>query len=133
MDKTMSSGSNQRKIVQGVAWASAASWGGQLLGFGIYAGLARLLSPETFGLVAIAGVYIAFIQLLVAQGFGMAIVQREQVDDSHLDSAFWIAVAFALLLCVLSHVFGPQIGRLFGEPRVAPVIGWLRSRCSFTR
>jgi len=72
----MSSGSNQRKIVQGVAWASAASWGGQLLGFIIYAGLARLLSPEAFGLVAIAGVYIAFIQLLVAQGFGMAIVQR---------------------------------------------------------
>jgi len=121
----MSSGSNQRKIVQGVAWASAASWGGQLLGFIIYAGLARLLSPEAFGLVAIAGVYIAFIQLLVAQGFGMAIVQREEVDDSHLDSAFWIAIASALLLCVLSHVFGQQIGRLFGEPRVAPVIGWL--------
>jgi O-antigen/teichoic acid export membrane protein len=121
----MSSGSNQRKIVQGVAWASAASWGGQLLSFSIYTGLARLLNPEAFGLVAIAGVYITFIQLLVAQGFGMAIVQREQVDDSHLDSAFWIAVAFAFLLCVLSNVFGPQIGRLFGEPRVARVIGWL--------
>jgi O-antigen/teichoic acid export membrane protein len=121
----MSTGSNQRKVVQGVAWASVASWGGQLLGFIIYAGLARLLSPEAFGLVAIAGVYIAFIQLLVAQGFGMAIVQREQIEDSHLDSAFWIAIAFALILCVLSHVFGPQIGRFFGEPRVAPVIGWL--------
>jgi O-antigen/teichoic acid export membrane protein len=121
----MNDSSQRRKVVRGVAWAGAASWGGQLLSFVIYAGLARLLSPEAFGLVAIAGIYIAFIQLLVAQGFGMAIVQRESVDDSHLDSAFWIAIASAFVLCLLSHVFGPQIGRFFGEPEVTPVIGWL--------
>ena len=121
----MNDSSHRRKVVRGVAWAGAASWGGQLLGFVIYAGLARLLSPEAFGLVAIAGIYIAFIQLLVAQGFGMAIVQRESVDDRHLDSAFWIAIASAFVLCLLSHVFGPQIGRFFGEPQVTPVIGWL--------
>jgi len=104
---------------KGLLGRSAASWGCQLLSFAIYAGLARLLSPEAFGLVAIAGVYIAFIQVLVAQGFGMAIIQRTQVDSEHLDSAFWIAMATAFLLCLLSHVFGGQIARLFGEPRIA--------------
>jgi PST family polysaccharide transporter len=114
-----------KKVAQGVAWASAASWGCQLLSFAIYAGLARLLSPEAFGLVAIAGVYIAFIQVLVAQGLGMAIIQRTQLDNEHLDSAFWIAMATAFLFCLLSYLFGGQIARLFGEPRIAAVIEWL--------
>jgi O-antigen/teichoic acid export membrane protein len=114
-----------KKVAQGVAWASAASWGCQLLSFAIYTGLARLLTPEAFGLVAIAGVYIAFIQVLVAQGFGMAIIQRTQLDDEHLDSAFWIAMTTAFLFCLLSYLFGAQIARLFGEPRIAAVIEWL--------
>ena len=116
---------SNKKVTQGVAWASTASWGCQLLSFAIYTGLARLLDPETFGLVAIAGVYIALIQVLVAQGFGMAIIQRPQVDNKHLDSAFWIAMTTAFLFCFLSHLFGGQIARLFGEPRIAAVIGWL--------
>jgi|GEM_PF-258305 PST family polysaccharide transporter len=121
---------SKKKAVQGVAWASASSWGGQLLSFAIYAGLARLLNPDTFGVVAIAGVYIAFIQLLVAQGFGMAIVQRLEVEEQHLNSAFWIAIATAGVLCLFSHLCENQIARFFGEPRVAPVIGWL-SYCLF--
>jgi len=120
----MDSKSN-RKAAQGVAWASAANWGCQLLSFVGYAGLARLLNPDAFGLVAIAGVYITFIQVFVTQGFGMAIIQRNHVEPEHLDSAFWIAMATAFLFCVLSLLLGGQIARLFHEPRVAPVVGWL--------
>ena len=116
---------SSKKVVQGVAWTSAANWGCQILSFGVYTGLARLLNPDAFGLVAIAGIYIAFTQLLVQQGFGTAIVQRSEVEPEHLDSAFWIAVATALVFCSLSLLLGGQIARLFGEPRVAPVIGWL--------
>jgi len=120
----MESGSS-RKVVQGVAWAGAANWGCQVLNFAVYAGLARLLDPATFGLVAIAGVYIAFIQVLVTQGFGMAIIQRKEIEKEHLDSAFWIAMATASLFCLLSLLCGGQIAHFFHEPRVAPVIAWL--------
>jgi PST family polysaccharide transporter len=111
--------------VQGIAWTGAANWGCQLFGFAVYAGLARLLSPSTFGLVAIAGVYVAFIQVLVTQGFGVAIIQRSQIDREHLDSAFWIAVATAALFCGLSLLFAGQIARIFHEPGVSQVIAWL--------
>jgi O-antigen/teichoic acid export membrane protein len=116
---------SNKKVVQGIAWTGAANWGCQLLGFAVYAGLARLLSPSTFGLVAIAGVYVAFIQVLVTQGFGVAIIQRRQIDQEHLDSAFWIAVATAALFCGLSLLFAGQIARIFHEPRVSQVIAWL--------
>ena len=124
-DQPRNDSRSNRKVVRGVAWATAANWGCQILSFGIYTGLARLLNPVAFGLVAIAGVYIALIQLLVTQGFGMAIIQRSEVDREHLDSAFWIAMATAFLFCSLSVLLGGHIARFFGEPSVAPVIGWL--------
>jgi O-antigen/teichoic acid export membrane protein len=116
---------SKEKIVRGVAWASVANWGCQLLSFGVYTGLARLLNPQAFGLVALAGVYIAFIQAFVTQGFGTAIIQRGELKEEHLDSAFWIAMATAGLFCCLSLALASPIAHLFKEPRVAPVIGWL--------
>ena len=108
-----------------MAWQGAARWGSQLLSFGIYTGLARLLSPKIFGLVAIAWVYVAFVQVFVRQGFGDAIIQRRELEPEHLDSAFWIAMATASFLCLLSYLLAGPIAHLFREPAVAPVIGWL--------
>ncbi len=116
---------SEQKVARGVAWAGSAKWGGQLLSFGIYTGLARLLSPQVFGLVAIGGIYIAFMLVFVNQGFGTAIVQRQDLEREHLNSAFWITGAMASCLSLLSILLGGAIARLFHEPRVAPVIGWL--------
>lgn len=116
---------SKREVARSVAWTSAANWGGQALSFGVYTGLARLLDPHIFGLVAIAGVYVAFMQVFVNQGFGTAIVQRKDLEPEHIESAFWINMATALGLCALSVLLAGQIARLFHEPSVAPVIGWL--------
>lgn len=113
------------KAVKGVAWTTAANWGCQFLSFCFFSFLARLLNPRTFGVVALASVYIAFVQIFVTQGFGMAIIQRRDLDEEHLDSAFWIAVATALLFCFLSIMLADQTARFFKEPGVAPVIQWL--------
>src|SRR5579862_1223325 len=96
---------SKREIARGVAWSSVANWGGQLVSFGVYTGLARLLDPHIFGLVAIAGVYVAFVQVFVNQGFGTAIVQRKDLEHEHVDSAFWINMVTALALCALSVLF----------------------------
>jgi O-antigen/teichoic acid export membrane protein len=116
---------SKREVAHSVAWSSAANWGSQLVSFGVYTGLARLLDPRIFGSVAIAGVYVAFMQVFVNQGFGTALVQREDLDPEHVDSAFWINMVMAILLGALSILFEGQIARLFHEPSVAPVIGWL--------
>lgn len=116
---------SKQKVARGVMWASSAQWGAQLLSFAVYTDLARLLTPQIFGLVAIAGVYIAFMQVFVYQGFGTALVQRHPLEREHLDSAFWIATATACLFCILTLLLGSQIVRIFHEPKVVPVIDCL--------
>lgn len=120
----MDQGSKQ-KALRGVAWTGTANWGCQLLSFFVYTGLARLLNPHAFGIVALAGVYIAFIQIFVTQGFGAAIIQRGELEEEHIDSAFWIAMATAGAFCLISILIAGEVAYFFKEPEIAPVIQWL--------
>ena len=70
----------RQKAVKGVVGSAIQSWGRQAIAFIVFALLARLLAPEVFGLVALAGVFLAFTQVFLDQGFADGIVQREQLD-----------------------------------------------------
>lgn len=51
--------------------------------------LARLLTPETFGLIALANIFLGFVKIFLDQGFAKALIQRENLEPEHLDAAFW--------------------------------------------
>ena len=80
---------DQRGAVHGVFWTAIQSIGVRLFSLLVFIVLARLLSPSDFGLLAMAGVFVALGDALVAQGFGTAITQREELEPEHESTAFW--------------------------------------------
>lgn len=84
--------------------------------------LARSLGPEAFGVVAIATVFVDYFDLFVSQGLGFAIVQRSDLQKQHLDSAFWMNMTVAALLCGLVALAAPLLARLAGSSTVATVL-----------
>ena len=120
------------KAARGAAWATGANLGCQLLALLFSFALARILSPRVFGLVALAWIYTAFMQIFVMQGFGIAIIQRKDLEEEHLNSAFWIAMGTALVFCVFSVLLSVPIAHIFKEPKLAPVICWLSLLMIFT-
>jgi PST family polysaccharide transporter len=115
----------RQKAVKGVVWSAIQSWGRQAIAFIVFALLARLLAPEVFGLVALAGVFLAFTQVFLDQGFADAIVQREQLDPEHLDTAFWTNLGIGLLLTLLGIAVAGLVADLFEQPQLTPIIRWL--------
>jgi O-antigen/teichoic acid export membrane protein len=115
----------RQKAVKGVVWSAIQSWGRQAISFIVFALLARLLAPEVFGLVALAGVFLAFTQVFLDQGFADAIVQREHLDPEHLDTAFWTNLGIGLLLTLLGIAVAGLVADLFNQPQLTPIIRWL--------
>ena len=83
----------RRKSVRGLFWSAAQSWGNQLVTLAVFIVLARLLSPANFGLVAMAKVFLSFVWIFLDQGLSMAIIQRRDLEQSHLSTAFWTNLA----------------------------------------
>lgn len=64
--------------------------------------LAAILGPHAYGVIAIAMIYILFIQMLLNQGLLAALIQRKDLRAEHLDTVFWVVVSTSLLLTFAS-------------------------------
>jgi len=78
----------RRQTIAGALWSYVDTGFSTLVNFIFLVWLARLLDSTEFGLVAYAGVFIFVGTILVDAGLGAAIVQRRDLRDSHVDTAY---------------------------------------------
>ena len=90
--------------------------------------LARLLSPDDFGLMAIAVTAIGFMLSLTNFGMIPALIQGEDVSEQHYNAAWTVRVSRALLVSLAVFALAPAIAALFNEPRSADIIRVLAIR-----
>jgi O-antigen/teichoic acid export membrane protein len=84
--------------------------------------LAGVLGPKPYGVVAMATVYIAFLQLLLAQGMLPAIIQRRNLKPEHTDAAFWMVLTLSLVLTLLTIPLSSWWADVNNTPQLGPVV-----------
>ena len=84
--------------------------------------LARLLVPADFGLVAMAMSIVALMQLMGAFGFETAIIQRQDAQRKHYDTAWTFGVIFSCATAVLLLVLAVPAASFYREPRVTLIL-----------
>jgi len=112
----------QPTIRRSLGWAVVLSWGQRAITTVFVVVLAALLGPEAYGIVAMALVFLAVIELFLEAGFLTTIVQREQLDKEHLDSAFWLNFFWSLLLAGVSFALAGWWADVNNVPELADVI-----------
>lgn len=113
------------RSIKAAAWSAVQSVGGKLVELIVFTLLARLLLPADWGLVAMASVFIAFFRLFIEQGLDLALVQREDLEPAHLNTAFMINVIMGLVLMLLVMLGAGLIASVYDQPELVPVIRWL--------
>ena len=83
--------------------------------------LARLLSPEDYGLVSMVAAVTGFAVMLVDLGTRDAIVQRPHITEGEISALFWITLAIGCGLALLVAACGPVIAWFYGEPRLTMI------------
>jgi PST family polysaccharide transporter len=80
--------------------------------------MARLLSPEEFGVVAMVTVVTSFYGLFTSAGLSSATVQRVTVTDSQISTLFWVNMLIGAGLGGLCLATAPALVAFFHEPRL---------------
>ena len=112
----------RQKAVRGAAWSTIENWAGQGMSFLVFLILARILGPADFGLVALASVYVLVVQTLIRQGFAEAILQVKDLEDEHLDVAFWTNFAVSMLFGLFTVTAAPLVARFLGSEQLTQII-----------
>jgi PST family polysaccharide transporter len=120
----MSDGIKER-VVRGVVWSGFQAWFRRIFLFLIFPILARILGPETYGLVALAGVFFALLDVFSEASFGAALEQKRDLEPEHIDAVFWAFLALGLVMAVAGIACAPQVARFFDEPALKAVVSWL--------
>src|SRR5690606_7509868 len=113
------------RSLKGLVWAAGESAGVALISLTSFIVLARLLSPQDFGVVALATVFVYFCNLLTGHSFADAVVQRRELGPDPPDTAFGSTLAIALLLMAGCLAGADLAAALRDEPALADALRWL--------
>lgn len=109
------------KTVNGIGW----SFVGNALGYGItfLVGLvlARLLSPEEYGLIGIVTVFVTVFNTMTESGFSSALIRKTDASESDYNTAFYTNITFSLILYLVLYLCAPAISSFFREPELTPL------------
>jgi len=103
-------------------WTLVSSAGVSGIRFVSTAILARILFPEDFGIVAMAYLMTEVINLFGNLGMGAALIQRQDVDDEYLNTAFWSSLGVGLTLTAIACALSPLAGIFFKQKIVTAVV-----------
>jgi O-antigen/teichoic acid export membrane protein len=107
----------QRTLV-GLGWTGAARLVGQLLQLATTVVLARLLSPNEYGLLGMVLVFTGFANYVADMGLGASIIQNTALSNRHLNSVFWLNAATGLALTLIFILAAPLVAGFYGEPQL---------------
>ena len=110
-----SDNSLSKKIVSGMIWRLLERGGMQIMQFVIQIVLARLLSPNDYGLLAIITVFISFSTTLINNGLGNAIIQRQDATEVEFNTVFYIQLGIATVCYIAIFLSAPFIAQYYGN------------------
>ncbi len=117
-----------RRVMNGSAWMVAMRFSVRGIGLISTVVLARLLTPEDFGIVAMSMLIIGFVEVFNETGQQAALIAHADPQRAHYDSAWTVTVLIAVVLATIVLVMAPLSVAYFHEPRMVPVVRLLSLR-----
>lgn len=100
-------------------------WFDRLLGLVSTVVLARLLTPDDFGVIALATTAIGLASVLLDMGINIALVQKSSLSKGDIDTAWTLRLIQEGTLALLIALSAPLVARYFDEDRLASVLVFL--------
>lgn len=107
---------NKKIVLFNFLWRFAERIAAQLITFIVSIIIARLVSPEVYGAVAILMVFITIANVIVNNGFATALIQKKDADNLDFSSVFYFSILFSITLYILFFCLAPFIAKWYNMP-----------------
>lgn len=103
----------KNKTIKGVGWSAADALLGQGVTFIVGLVLARLLSPDEYGLIGICLIFTTVLNGIVDSGFSNALIRKKDVTDEDYNTMFTTNMAISIVLYVFLFISAPLVSGFF--------------------
>lgn len=118
----MSEESLKNKTIKGASWSFVDNIASQGITFLVGLVLARLLSPEEYGLIGIIIIFIAVFNSIVDSGFSNALIRKNDAKDIDYNTVFVTNLILSIILFVILYVIAPTISNFFNQSQLTSLL-----------
>lgn len=109
-------------LISNFIWRFAERSGAQIVSFIVSIVLARILTPEDYGTIALVTVFTAILQVFVDSGLGTALIQKKDADDLDFSSVFYFNFCVCIVLYIGMFIAAPYIALFYEDSTLTSVI-----------
>lgn len=101
--------------VKGIGWSAVDNFSQQIVTFVVSVVLARLLSPDDYGLLGIITIFTAICNTFINAGFTTALIRKKEATDDDYNTVFIVNMITSVVLYVLIFFLSPYIAVFFNR------------------
>ena len=113
---------SKSKFIGSAMWKILESFSSKGISMVVSLILARLLTPDQFGVISLTTVFVNFSDILLQGGFSTALIQKKEISDSDYSTVMCISVGTATILYLAIFFAAPMVAVYFEEPLLKNVL-----------
>lgn len=117
----MSTSSIKEKSFSGIVWSSIERFSVQGVQLLVTLVMARLLSPEEYGLIGMLAIFIAVSQSFIDSGFSNALIRKIDRDETDFSTVFYFNIVVGIVCYLILFFSAPLIARFYNQPILIPL------------
>lgn len=121
----MKNKSENNSTIANFIWRFTERTAAQLVTFVVSIILARILSPEYYGTIALVTVFTTILQVFVDSGLGTALIQKKDADDLDFSSVFFFNMFMCVVLYIVMYIASPYIAAFYNDKGLTPIIRFI--------
>ncbi|MBD3868858.1 MAG: lipopolysaccharide biosynthesis protein [Acidobacteria bacterium] len=111
-----------KKVMSSFGWVALANYSNRFFRFITTLILAKLLSPEDFGMVAVASMVIELLYLMKDLGVSQALIYRQEDSELSVNTGLILVTGINTILFLAAAALSPLIARFYDDPDLMPVV-----------
>ena len=111
----------KNKTVKGTIWSTLERFSVQGIQFIVMIIMARILTPEDYGLVGMLTIFIAVSQSLIDSGFSQALIRKQDRSEIDNSTVFYFNIGVGAILYLILFFSAPLIASFYNEPQLIPI------------
>lgn len=109
-------------VISSMLWNILERFSTQIVSFVISIILARILSPNEYGIIAIIIIFINFANVIIEGGLNTALIQKKNADQTDFSTIFWSCLLLSAVMYVILYITAPLIARFYDNVILIPVL-----------
>lgn len=122
INKSMPEDNLKHKTKKGLYWTFLNTGANQVITFVVGIIMARILSPEDYGITALPAVFLAVAGIFMNAGFSQALVRKSEVSNKDLSTAFYYSIAMGAVMYITLFFSAPFIADFYNTPVLTTLI-----------